>query len=45
MCGEDVEKIGCLTSETVQGAALTLEGVDNIEGGDWKMLVDDKRKE
>ena len=24
----------CLTTETVQGAALALEGVDNVEGGD-----------
>jgi len=25
--------VGCLTSETVKGAALSLESVDDIEGG------------
>ena len=27
-----------LTTETVQGAALTLQGVDNVEGGDGLAL-------
>ena len=26
--------MSCLTTETVKGAALTLESVDNVEGGD-----------
>jgi hypothetical protein len=28
------EKTRCLTTETVEGAALALESVDNVEGGD-----------
>jgi hypothetical protein len=28
----------CLTTETVQGASLALEGVDNVEGGDGLAL-------
>jgi len=33
---EDVvsETVSCLTTETVEGTALTLEGIDDIEGGD-----------
>jgi hypothetical protein len=30
--------IRCLTTETVKGTALALEGVDNIEGGDGLAL-------
>ena len=29
-----VEKEECLTSESVQGTSLPLEGVDNVHGGD-----------
>jgi hypothetical protein len=28
------EKTRCLTTETVEGTALALESVDNVEGGD-----------
>jgi len=31
-------RMSCLTTETVKGAALTLEGVDDIERGDGLAL-------
>ena len=36
MCRD--EKMRCLTTETVEGTALALEGVDNVEGGDGLAL-------
>ena len=30
--------MSCLTTETVEGAALTLESVDDVEGGDGLAL-------
>ena len=30
--------MSCLTTETVKGAALTLESVDDVEGGDGLAL-------
>ena len=30
--------MSCLTTETVKGAALTLESVDDVEGGDGLTL-------
>ena len=36
--GIEVEKRSCLTAEAVKGAALPLEGVDNVEGGDGLAL-------
>ena len=32
------EKTRCLTTETVEGTALALESVDNVEGGDGLAL-------
>jgi hypothetical protein len=31
--------MGRLTTETIKGAALAFEGVDNIEGGDCERLA------
>ena len=33
-----VKEARCLTTETVKGAALTLQGVDDVEGGDGLAL-------
>ena len=33
-----MRRVGCLTTETVEGAALSLEGVDNVERGDGLSL-------
>jgi hypothetical protein len=33
------ERLRRLTTETVEGTALALESIDDIEGGDCEMLV------